>query len=177
MNVNPEKKLTAKIICGNVSKIVEDLEEGEQVTAYQIGGVVEFVDYSKGYDGSQSVDSWVRFNGEFLAENFLTGKFFTSNKAFIHEPFQSLLIKELDAGKQSIEFGYLCLITKSKSSPVGYTFHCESIKEMVVSDRLSGIKALFDATRLPPPPPPTGKPPVKVEDKTVKRLDKGKDKK
>lgn len=167
--INPERKLTSGVIMGNIERLVDENveKEGDELPLYKIGGVVSYAEYSKGYDGSQSIDSWVRFHGEFYAVNLLNNKQFTSNKAFLQEPFQSMITSELEKGLKDIEFAFTVIVEKSKKSKVGYIFKCSSLKPLAVSDRLIALKALIQSEE-----------PLKITDNTdsTKKLETDKKK-
>lgn len=115
MNNLTKAKLNIKTIVGNISKVVEMMEEGEVLRLCSLIGKVSAVKNGLDVFGDSSL-----FIGEFEAVDYRSDITYRSGKCFLPEPLQSLVLIELKKGLD-VQFAVEIEVIKKSMFLVGYS--------------------------------------------------------
>ena len=157
-------KLSAAEILGNVVDIVKNMDIGDKVQAYALGGLCEAYE-----TGVSTFGEWIRFVGEMQALNYTTGEQVRATKAHIPEVLQDLLMAgirdsaEIVASKATkttqyyklatpIEFSYKVDIIRmpdDEKEGIKYKYVVSPLTDVVENDKLQHLTSLFPAQTAP----------------------------
>ena len=135
------KKISVKVVVGNVKKMVASGEIKEKTAVMRVYGIA-----SKIVTGTSDNGDWVAFLGQFKAINLLTGVDFTSGKLFLPGVASDLVEGAINGdGANAIEFGFDVLVEPDESSAVGYIYQAESLIPPSDDDTLSKLEKTLTA--------------------------------
>lgn len=145
MSVTMVKKLGAKQIIGNVKKAVADFctNDGDKVTLYTIFGTANGIK-----TGTTNHGDWVAFQGQFEATNYVDGKGYASNQAFITEPIQSMLVRALEES-DAVDFAITVDAKRRDDLAVGYEYITTPHVKTQQSDPLAHLRGLVPQLSAP----------------------------
>lgn len=137
--------IDAKSLSGNIKTLLKGLDDGVSIKLYSVVGKVDSIK-----TGESDKGPWTAFLGQFQSvvhnsvdgEN--NGKSVMSSKAFLQEPYQTMVFSALkDAEGGSVEIALDVSAKVDSTSSVGYVYDIASLKEIKLSDDLQGLRDLL----------------------------------
>lgn len=148
------KKISAKVIVGDVKKLCKSQEDGTVID------LANFYGRATGFKtGASDFGNWTAFLGNFEAVNLETGEEFQARQMFLVEPLQGMLLDQL-AESESVDFACTLSVVVNEKLPTGYEYRVTPITELKRSDELESLRQLAGAPSLkrlaaPEPQEPT----------------------
>ena len=139
--INIVKKLSGKVLVGNVKAYIKDLQEGQTLDLYRVVGIARGVK-----NGTSTFGDYTALMGDFVAEALVgskigqrsrTGQLFLPDVAL---NLVSSTVENLSKG-EGVELAFTVGITASESSAIGYEYNCSFLVEPGANDPLEALMA------------------------------------
>lgn len=151
--INIVKKLSAKVLMGNVKTYTKDLQEGQTVDLFKVIGI------ARGFrTGTSTYGDFTALTGDFVAEALVGAKIgqrFRTGQLFLPDVAMNLVAPTVEGlGKgEGVELAFNVGIVAAESSNTGYEYTCSFLIEAAPNDPLEALMA----KALPAPAPETSK--------------------
>lgn len=136
------KKISAKVIFGDIKKVCKTKEDGDVVD------LANFYGRATGFKtGTTDFGSWTAFTGNFEAVNLQTCEEFQARQIFLVEPLQGMLLDQL-ASAESVDFACKISVVVNESLPTGYEYRVTPLVDVKRSDELDALRQIAGAPSL-----------------------------
>lgn len=134
------KKLSGKVLVGNVKTYVKDLQEGQSVELFQVVGIARKIK-----TGISNFGEWEALMGEFVAEALVgakAGQRYRTGQLFLPDVALNLVASELTSGNiNGIQLGFKVGAMVDETSSTGYVYTAEFLMEPEENDPLESLIA------------------------------------
>lgn len=137
--VNIVKKLSAKVLVGNVKSYVKDLQEGQSLDIFRVVGIARKIK-----TGISNFGEWESLMGEFVAEPLVgakAGQRFRTGQMFLPDVALNLIAPVVGNGNNGVELAFVVNIEANEDSATGYIYSCQFLVEPESSDPLEALMA------------------------------------
>lgn len=129
------KKLSMKIIVGNVKVLIREKEILDGQNIVRIYGVASAIQTGESDNGP-----WVAFKGQFKATNLLTGEVSASGKCFMPDVAGDL-IEGAVANGGNVEFAFDIGIKFDDDSATGYVYTATPLMKAATDDAMNRLES------------------------------------
>lgn len=143
------KKLSGKVLVGNVKAYIKELQDGQTIDLYRVIGVAAGLK-----TGTSNYGDWTALTGQFVAEAVVgakAGQRFRTGQLFLPDVALNMvapIVENLDKG-ESVELAFMIGIQADDTAQAGYTYTAEFLVEPKENDPLEALMA----KALPAPAP------------------------
>ena len=131
------KKIGAKQILGNITKVLEGITDDQTaVDVYTVIGKSNGIKTGVGTFGE-----YFGFLGTFEAVNHITGEVMTTTRCYIQEPLSTILVNAMSSNDE-IEFAYTVAMKRRDDLERGYEWMVKPHTAVTQSDTLSHLRKL-----------------------------------
>jgi hypothetical protein len=135
------KKLSGKVLVGQVKAYAKDLQEGQSVDLFNVIGVASGLKH-----GTTNFGDFTALMGQFIAEPLVgakAGQRFRTGQLFLPDVALNMvapIVENLGKG-ESVELAFRIGITASETSSVGYEYNAEFLVQPKENDPLEALMA------------------------------------
>lgn len=161
MALNIVKKLSTKVLVGNVKSYLKDLQKGQVCDLFRVVGLARGT-----RSGSSNCGDFTALTGDFVAEAVTgdkAGQRFRTGQLFLPDVALGLIVPIVDnLGKgDSVELAFMVGITPDDDSATGYIYVASFLQEPSANDPMEALLAKAMPALEAPKGPETEKEPAK----------------
>lgn len=160
-NATPIRKITIKDVMGDMSDIYSNnlfpkVKEGEKVP--QMGPYVPLMKIAgialKGKPGQTDKGEYVKFSGDFIATNLLTGEAFMASQAIVpnflaEQIYFGLRDATKDDPNATVQFAFQFLARHNATTITKYEYKAESLLKVAPTNAMAALLGTLEANGTP----------------------------
>lgn len=130
------KKLSAKVLVGNVKTYIKDLQPGQSVDLFRVVGIA-----NKTKTGTSNYGDWEALLGNFIAEALVGAKKdqrYRTGQLFLPDVVLNMVTPLID-GKSAVQMGFVVSAIADDDSNTGYIYSADFLMEPEENDPLEAL--------------------------------------